>query len=187
MAANARSHVPIIRIVSADLYSAGGGVCEAGKFRFGRFNQGFKPSSYHSGQITQPLRLVKGIARRLGAKQMSTRELQSIAIGIPESAVYQLLVRVSIRCVFIHKLPPKVSAVRVRFCRTITLVVCSEILPLDDENSQPLARVCHLVGPGGLPETGSGLFRPCGLRATGARCQMLQGSHLFEPPVRTSS
>ena len=50
-----------------------------------------------------------------------------------------------------------------------------------------MARVCHLVGPGGLPETGASLFRPFGLRAKGARWQMLLGSHLFEPPTSTMS
>jgi len=50
-----------------------------------------------------------------------------------------------------------------------------------------MARVCHLVGPGGLPETGARLFRPRGLRAKGARCQMLLGLHLLELPVRTPS
>ena len=44
-----------------------------------------------------------------------------------------------------------------------------------------------LVGPGGLPETGFSLFRPCGLRAAGARWQMLLGSHLVEPPTSTMS
>jgi hypothetical protein len=49
-----------------------------------------------------------------------------------------------------------------------------------------MARVCHLVGPGGLPETGLSLFRPFGLHAAGARLQMLR-SHLFEPPISTMS
>ena len=60
-------------------------------------------------------------------------------------------------------------------------------LTAPNENSPPMARVCHLVGPGGLPETGLSLFRPCGLRAKGARLQMLLGSHLLEPPARTRS
>ena len=50
-----------------------------------------------------------------------------------------------------------------------------------------MARVCHWVGPGGLPETGLSLFRPCGLRAIGARWQMLRWSHLVEPPTSTMS
>ena len=32
-----------------------------------------------------------------------------------------------------------------------------------------------MAGPARLPVTGAPLFRPCGLRATGARCQMLPG------------
>ena len=41
----------------------------------------------------------------------------------------------------------------------------------------------------GLPETGLGLFRPCGLRAFGARCQTLRvlvepsGSHQTAVPA----
>jgi hypothetical protein len=45
----------------------------------------------------------------------------------------------------------------------------------------------NLVGPGGLPETGASLFRPSGLRAKGARWQMLRWSHLVEPPTSTMS
>ena len=45
----------------------------------------------------------------------------------------------------------------------------------------------NLVGPGRLPETGLSLFRPWGLRARGARCEMLLGSHLVEPPTSTMS
>ena len=44
-----------------------------------------------------------------------------------------------------------------------------------------------MVGPGGLPETGLTLFRPCGLRAMGARWQMLRWSHLVVLPTSTMS
>lgn len=44
-----------------------------------------------------------------------------------------------------------------------------------------------MVGPGGLFKTGFSLFCPVGLRAEGARCQMLSQSHLIEPPTSTMS